>query len=155
MNIIIYSPHLKSKRIKVFIPYTMEEERKLFKSIDGRFYHKQQNLWSVINTVDNLKLLKTIFKGKYEVVDQVKSVSIPKFVLSDKSLVAMALTEQKLILKAYSFNTIKTYKSELMYFFKYFENFDLTKVTKEQIESYVFYMITKYKIGESKQNTSI
>ncbi len=32
---------------------------------------------------------------------------------------------------------------------------DLKTVTKEQIENYVFYMITKYKVGESKQNIMI
>jgi len=39
--------------------------------------------------------------------------------------------EQKLILKAYSPNTIKMYKSELTNFFKYFENQNYKDLTKD------------------------
>jgi len=155
MGIIIYAPRAKSKRIKLFIPYQMKEERELIKSVESRFYHKQQRLWSIINTKDNFNMLKEIFKGKYKIIDDEIPQQIPQFTLSEKSLIAISQTEQKLILKAYSTNTIRTYKSELSYFLKYFESFELKTVTKEQIESYIFYMITKYKISESKQNTTI
>ncbi len=155
MSIIIYSPHPKSKRIKLFIPYEMTEERKLLKTVESRFWHKQQRLWSVLNTIENFEMLKTIFKGKYQILNEENTPVIPKFTLNKVSILALTEAEQKMILKAYSPHTIRSYKSELARFLKYFETFNIKSVTKEQIESYVFYLITKYKIGESKQNIAI
>jgi site-specific recombinase XerD len=133
----------------------MEEERMLIKSIKTRWYHKQQRLWSIVNTAENFALLKAAFKGKFKLEEEKPVVSVPKFTLNEKSIKALLETEKKLVLKAYSPNTIKTYKSELMFFLKYFESFRLEELSKEQIESYVHYMIEKYKISESKQNTAI
>jgi len=155
MNILIYIPNPKAKRIKVRIPYEMEQERALIKNMESRFYHAPQKLWSVLNTAENLNLLKTMFKNKFEMVSEQIEHKIPQFTLNEKSLLALCDAEQKLILKAYSQNTLKIYKYELSCFFKYFESFNLKDITKEQIESYVYYMITKHKIGESKQNSAI
>lgn len=155
MNIIIYSPIQKATRIKVYIPYEMAQERTLIKSMKTRVYHSTQKKWSVINTKENFDLLKTIFKGKFELHDEENQPRMPKITLNEKSILALCDVEQKLVLKAYSVNTLKTYKSELTYFFKYFESFELRNITKEQIESYIYYMITKFKIGESKQNCAI
>jgi len=155
MEIIIYNPHVKAGRIKIFIPYKMESERGLIKNIEGRFYHKTQKIWSIAHTENNLNLLKTIFEGKYKLVDEQKKELAPKFTLNEHSVLELCAAEKKLILKTYSLSTIKNYKSELSVFFKYFENFDLKMVTKDQIESYIYHMITKYKIGESKQNVAI
>ncbi len=155
MGIIIYKPKPMAKRIKVFIPYEMANERESFKKIEGKFYHSQQKLWSILNTHDNFNLLKRIFDNKYSVIDEENNAVIPKFTLNSESLDILAKFEKKLILKSYSLSTISSYKSEFSYFLRYFEKFDLNTITKEQIESYVYYMITKYKISESKQNLSI
>ena len=155
MSIIIYSPRPGSNRIKVYIPYNMEDERALLKRMETRFYHATQKLWSVVNTKNNFELLKTMFSGKFKIEEEERKVHRPKFTLNEASLQAMSKAEQKLILKGYSPNTLKSYKSELASFLKYFENHDLKNITKDQIESYIYYMITKYKIGESKQNSAI
>ncbi|WP_257984652.1 hypothetical protein [Psychroflexus sp. MES1-P1E] len=57
-NILIYTALPKAKRFKVYIPFLMKAERECFKKLDSSFYHPQQNLWSLINTVENLKKLK-------------------------------------------------------------------------------------------------
>jgi len=155
MDIIIYEPLKNAKRIKVAVPYQMENERSLLKTIQGRFYHKQQRLWSVFNTVDNMNKLKSMFAGQYKIEPSHQVVVMPTFELNDKSEEALCMLEQKLMLKAYSENTIRTYKSELRRFLKYFENYELKNVGKDQIESYLYHLITKYKIGESKQNCMI
>ncbi len=152
MNIIIYIPRPGSKRIKLFIPYQMQSERELLKKMQTRFYHSTQKLWSVINTSKNMDLLKRMYAGKYETKEEEQTTKLPKFTLNEASLVALSQAEQKLVLKAYSPNTLKTYKSELAVFLKYFENQDLKSITKEHIESYLFYLVSKYKFGESKQN---
>ncbi len=154
-KITIYSPRIKAKRIKLYIPYSMTDERILLKSIESRFYHKEQKLWSIINIPENFSLIKTIFKGKFIIEEEHKKEMFPEYTLSEKSLRILAETEQKLILKACSPNTIKSYIAALSKFLKYFETYDLNTVTKEQIESYIYWLITKYKIGESMQNTII
>jgi len=155
MEITIYEPLKNAKRIKVAIPFEMEKERSLIKTIPSRFYHKEQRLWSVINTDDVLNNLKTLFIGKYRIEQSKQFTALPIFELNEKSEDALSDLEQKLMLKAYSINTIKTYKSEMRRFFKYFENYELKNISKDQIESYVYHLITKYKIGESKQNCMI
>lgn len=155
MTIIIYSPKPNAKRIKFFIPYKMLEERELVKKIELKCYHKEQELWSIPNTKENTNLLKTIFRGKYKVETENQAPAMPKYTLNNKSIEALVQLEKKLILKSYSKNTIDSYKSELSIFLKYFEKFNLKMITKDQIESYIHYMITKYKISESKQNLAI
>jgi hypothetical protein len=44
------------------------------------------------------------------------------------------------------------YLYELSCFLKYFENHELKNITKEQIEAFVYHMVSKHKISESKQN---
>ncbi len=155
MKIIIYLPQPNSKRIKIFIPYKMEAERSLLKKISGWTFHKEQKLWSISNTENNFNLLKKIFENKFTIVQEDKKIKVKNFTLNEKSILALANMEQKMILKAYSPNTIRAYKHELSFFLKYFERYDLKTVTKDQIESYLFYMISKYKFGESKQNIII
>ncbi|NJO87893.1 MAG: hypothetical protein HC831_02225 [Chloroflexia bacterium] len=58
MKIIIYRPRPASKRIKLFIPYEMKDERELLKKMPTCFYHASQKLWSVINSENNKELLK-------------------------------------------------------------------------------------------------
>jgi len=145
----------RAKRIKVSIPYAMSEERELLKKIESRFYNKQQKLWSISNTEENFKLLQKIFAGKYKIIDEVKTPSIPKYTLNTDSLEILAAFEKKIILKSYSKNTLSSYKSEFSNFLRYFEKFDVKTINKEQIESYIFYLITKYKISDSRQNVAI
>jgi len=155
MKIVIYQPLRQGKRIKIKLPYEMTEERALLKKIAGRFYHKPQRLWSIPNSESNWALLKEIFKDKYIIEKAQQIPKMPTVILNEKSLEEIAKVHQKLVLKSYSNHTIRNYKAELSSFFKYFENFDLKKLDKEQIESYIFYLIEKYKISESKQNTAI
>ena len=155
MKIVIYNPHPKAKRIKLYIPYDMKAEREIFKKIKGKWYHKAQQLWSIPYSSENMILLKKIFKDKYDLVEQQPQRQVPSVTLNGKSLEELAKVHRKLVLKGYSEHTLRNYKHELATFFKYFENFDLKKLDKEKIESYIFYLIEKYKIGESKQNTAI
>ena len=155
MKIIIYKPRKESRRIKLRIPYKMVEERAMLKQIPGRFYHKEQTLWSIPNTKGNYELLQKIFIDKFDIQNEDKKPKIPSFELDIKSLEELAKVHQKLVLKAYSAHTVRNYKSELMTFFKYFENYNLKNLDKEQIESYIFYLINKYKISETKQNMAI
>ena len=146
---------MSTKRVKVFIPYGMVRERELLRTIPSKFYHKSQRLWSIPNSEEGLGRLKELLKGKYRIETGSVQASLPAFTLTSQSMDALYYAEQKLILRAYSENTIRTYKHELGRFFKYFEGKDLRSLTKEQIEAYAYHLVTKHNIGESKQNCMI
>lgn len=152
---IIYQSSKNSLRIKIFIPYEMHEIRKEFKQLNTTFWHANQKVWSIINTKENLALVKKLFNNSYELKTINKYQPLPKISLNDKSKKIVRTFEHKLILASYSNNTIKSYKSEMTYFLKYFENYDIKQLGKEQIESYIFKLIKKYNISESKQNLVI
>lgn len=152
MKIVIYKPLQQSKRVKVYIPYDMIEERELFKNIEDWAYHKYQKMWSIPNDRNKMDLLKKLFIGKFIIKDEAAKMKQPKFTLNEASLLILSQIEQKLTLKAYSGHTLRNYKYELSCYLKYFENHNHKEITKDQIESYVYYLITKYSISESRQN---
>lgn len=155
MKITLYITNFPARRLKVHIPYKMEKERELFKTIPGFFYHQTQRLWSIPNNPETLKMLKDLFKHRL-VTQKVEKQKVPqRFDLNQVGRDALFLAKQKMLLKAYSEHTVKNYTWELMQFFKYFETYEHRQVTKEQIESYVFMLINKQKISESRQNSVI
>jgi len=155
MKATIYKPKTTDRYIKIYIPFKMKKERELIKTFHGYRYNSMQKLWSIPNTQENKTLLKHLFKTKYRLILQVKQPKTENLKLSPKAQEALTSVHQKLILKAYSENTIKTYLWELKNFFKYFEQFEHKNISKEKIESYIFMLISKYKIGESRQNGAI
>lgn len=152
---IIYQNHKSASRIKVWLPYNNHELRSEFKKLNTTWWHPNQKLWSIVNTEENLALMKKVFNNNFEVKLLNKKVSLPNIVLNQKSEKILSTYKQKLILSAYSKNTINTYAHEMKFYLKYFENNNIIQVNKKQIEAYVFKLITKYNISESKQNTLI
>jgi len=155
MNIIIYHPLQNAKRIKVFIPYEMKKYRVEFKKLNGTFWHPTQRLWSIINTEENLNILKLIFKNVYEFKDLEVATPMKKRQLSESAKNALFALEKTLTLKAYGASTIKTYKSMFSTFLSSFMDYDLKQITKEQIEDFIYKMIQKHKISESHQSQLI
>jgi len=154
-NIILYKPLPKSKRFKLYIPYALNHERKLLKALNSSFYHPHQKLWSLINTDENWAIVIELFKGKISVTENEPRVSLPKVILNEASLNAIAETEKIMTLKAFARSTVTTYKSELVHFFKYFEKKPVEQISKTEIENYIYFMIKRFKISKTKQNQII
>ncbi len=155
MEAIIYKPQPTARRLKLYLPYAMKKERELVKTLRGNYYHGTQRLWSVPNTNENKALLNKWLKGKCAVGCAQEPPKAKDMVLSGESGLALSKAHQKLILKGYSENTIKSYTWELRCFFKYFEQYRHENIGKEQVESYIYMLITKHKISESRQNGAI
>lgn len=155
MKAIIYETRPNAKRIKFHIPYQAKEWRMKVKSLDSSYFHYHQKLWSVINTKDNVGKLKLIFGKDLEIHDQSVQKQMPIKKLNDNSLKTLTLYEQKIILLGYSRHTLKSYKSAMIKFLTFFETRNLEDITKEEIEGFVFHLISKYKISETMQNTLI
>ncbi len=154
-HIILYIPQANAGRIKLSIPYKMYKERESFKKLNGTFYHFNQRLWSIVNTLDNIKILENLFREKMIKQNAEAPTAIPQLEISLKMQTELDRNHQKMILKGFSANTISNYQSNLIQFFNYFETAEYREITKEQIEGFVFYLITKYKISDQKQNQLI
>jgi len=152
---IIYSARPAAKRIKFFIPYQAHVWRAMIKSMNSSFYHHEQKLWSVINTKENLIALKKIFGEKHKIVPIEKKNKLPSKELSNEAVRMLEAVEQALCLKAYSPNTFRSYRAELINFFVFFDNRKISSLTKEEIEAFVYHLKSKYRISDSRQNVLI
>ncbi|MGB0999761.1 MAG: tyrosine-type recombinase/integrase, partial [Flavobacteriales bacterium] len=152
---IIYQPLKHAKRIKVFIPYELKPLREQFKKINSTFWHPNQKLWSIVNTEENKRLLKKLFGKQYKVMQIKPPTPIEKRTLNEVSEEALFALEKALVLKKYGDSTLRTYKNMFSIFLSKFEGQDLELITKEEIEGFVYELITKNKISESYQNQLI
>lgn len=152
---IIYETLPNSKRIKVYIPYESTDLRHQIKRIDSSYWHPNQKLWSVVNTKENLSLLKFIFNNKYQAIPQKTYKKIEAIKLNEFSEDALNELEKTLHLKRFSESTIRTYKQMLSLFLSRFKNRNLKQVTKEEIEGFIYQLIKKNNISESYQNQII
>jgi integrase/recombinase XerD len=67
--------------------------------------------------------------------------------------IAIVALEQALILKRYSWRTIKTYKNLLRQLFLYYDEIKPSRLTRAQIDNYVVKCIKENQISESYQNS--
>lgn len=154
-NVIMYLPPINSGRIKFFIPYPLKAEREAFKKLNTSFYHPNQKLWSLVNTKANIALAEGIF-GKNLQISELNSVAkMPKVVVSEKIQMELDRNHQKMILKGFSDSTIRSYQHALSQFLSYFDNVEFKSISKDQIEGFVYQLITKYKISDQTQNLLI
>lgn len=154
-TILMYLPRKNAGRIKFQIPYLMKEERDAFKQLNGSFYHPTQRLWSLPNTEEHKKQATALFGEKLKAVNAHSAPEMPELIISEAIQLELDRHYQKMKLKSYSDSTIRTYQSNLAQFFVYFKHNDVTSLTKEQIEGFVYELVQKYKISEQKQNMMI
>ncbi|MBK8080501.1 MAG: phage integrase N-terminal SAM-like domain-containing protein [Saprospiraceae bacterium] len=137
------------------MPYSMTEGRARIKAQNGSYYHYNQKLRSIPNTIQSLEVLKASFNNQYEEQSIVKTTPVrPYKELSEVSADIIFKMEQKLQLKAYSPAMVKTYLTEIKLFLTYVEPRDPGTLSKADIEAYIYQLITKYNISESKQKYS-
>ena len=154
-KIFIIKPLKNAKRIKVIIPYEYKEVRAQFKALNTSFWHPNQKLWSIANTTDNFNIMKLLFKGLYEIKESVSKVSLPKIQLNEQSHDVLLALEKTLVLKHYSPSTIQAYRRMLILFLGKFQHQDIKLLSKDQIESFVYELISKNRISETFQNQLI
>jgi len=154
-QITLYMPSVKAARIKLYIPFHLKEERESFKALNSSFYHPNQRLWSIMNTTENLKKVKALFGDKLCFEEMNPPRKMPNIELNESGQIQLQRCHQKFILRGYSRQTIRNYLSSLKSFFKYFENYQLESISKDQIEGYLFELISKYHLSESSQHNII
>ena len=106
-------------------------------------------------TQENVALIKNLFGKNYKTVNEVTPTPIEKRPLTQYGIEQLFRLEKALVLKKYSASSIRTYKNMFTVYLSKFSNKDITLITKEEIEGFVYELITKNKIGESYQNQLI
>ncbi len=152
---IIYEPLRTAGRIKISIPYALHNIRAEFKKLNTTYWHPQQKLWSIVNTKENLKLVKAVFNNDYEIKKLTIGKEITSIPLNKSAIDALFSLEKSLTLKHYSPSTIRSYKKNFERFLYHFMTWDLRQVTKEDIEGFIYLLIKKNSISESQQQQII
>lgn len=157
LKIRLFLPHPKAHRLKLQIPYTFANERAFIKTLPTHFYHPTQKLWSLQNSPDIIRIIRSEFKDKLLIVkNDYEKTSLKHMVnLNENSLDKLESIHKKLILKSYSPRTIDNYLSELRYFLYYHQNTEVENLTKNEIEDYIYNLLKTKNISETKQNMAI
>ncbi len=154
-KVLIYISEKPGYRLKFYIPFAMKDIRKKVQALNTSWYHPDQKMWSIVNEDNIKKQLKEIIKGKYIVQNKGVSKKVPSVQLPPPMQKAIEKLEEKIILKGYSRNTLKNYKTLFITYISHFKERDLKDVSKSEIESFILHLIKEYNISESMQNSLI
>ena len=146
----------------------------LKKEIPGRKWNVEAKYWTIPYTRDTLHKIDAVFKGKYHLEFKIRP-DIPEvyegpFYFPDsrrrksgkpstiepiKYAKAIDATEQDLILRRYSYATIKSYKMHLRQLFWFYNDKRPSQLTLKEIKRFLYHQINKERISESTQNQAI
>lgn len=175
MNLPIKEIELDKNRLSVHILKQHEVERELLKKeIPGRKWDAEKKYWTIPYTRDTLNKVDEVFKGRYclefkirpdipDVYDgpfyfpnsKRKKTIKPPNIEPIKYAKAIDAVEQDLILRRYSYTTIKSYKMHLRQLFWFYNDKRPSQITLKEIKHFLYHRITKENISESTQNQAI
>ncbi|MFZ2899400.1 MAG: site-specific integrase [Saprospiraceae bacterium] len=148
------------------------------KMVEGRRWHVGAKCWLVPYSAESWKDLRSAFRGvDMRVRQEVKTINEPLPPLfakkpKDRKAVGHSRREElaplpeakqaelgkfeaKLVIKRYSWHTVKVYKSHFRQFLAHIGNKDPQAVEKEEIRQYLLGRIKEERISESSQNSII
>ncbi len=110
---------------------------------------------SVLNGFSNQISTSQNIPGTDKEVNWAKAKLFLKHPLSEANLKAMANFRQLLLIKNYSENTIKAYTLQFHQLLRILGKTDVSILTRERIEKYLYLLVTNYKYSESNLNGAI
>lgn len=130
----------------------------LIKSIEGSKWSRSNRCWLLPFTREVIDTVKLVISGNAELVFLFKESdflqspgkSDPKHF--DDCLCKM---EEKLRVKRYSENTIRTYKALFSEFLKYYPAKEPNEINEEDIKNYLLFLVNQKKVSSSYQNQAI
>jgi integrase/recombinase XerD len=144
------------ERLKLHFPY----DRKiinLIRTIPGARWAPKERCWHIATQAGGVEKLNHKFEGALHFEETREQGEEKTRRQGDQVKVDLVPEEfiKTLVLKNYSENTIRTYRSMLGEYLKYYAKLDPLKITDEQIREYLLYLIEHRKISMSYQNQSI
>ena len=144
------------------------EELTKIRELPHRYWNKQLKLWLVPYSTDNWAKLNALFNNievRPDAIHYKEEVTMVKAVLKNTKPAVTPLSavheeallklKEQLILKRYSWNTMKTYLSSFREFLAFYPDANCTDLTKEDIKQFMLHKINKDEISESTQNCLI
>jgi integrase/recombinase XerD len=164
------------ERLKLYFEYNKEIVA-LVKTIPGAWWDPKEKCWHVATQAGGMEMLNRRFEGKlmFETVRETRRPGDKEAGLQDDSATAKQGEDifgkipkgfnmnslvpvefiKTMVLKNYSPNTIRTYKSMMQEFLAYYRDLDPAKITEVQIRDYLLYLIEHRRVSISYQNQSI
>lgn len=143
----------------------LEECLTIVKNIHGRRWNRQRGYWEIPYTRLTFRFLEQYLKGFYQLNfkphDNIpERVELPKQQYNKekseltpaKYEAAVQALEQCLMLKRYSWRTVKSYKNCFRQFIRYFDDIKPSSINTQQMNQYLFHMIKDRNISESHQS---
>lgn len=138
----------------------------LVKNIHGRKWNHNRGYWEVPYTKLTFRFLEQYLAGTYKLTFQIEEgipdrIEMPatnqptKFsatVIPARYETAVIALEQNLLLKRYSWRTIKSYKNCFRQFIKYYDDIKPSVLTRQQMDAYIVHLIKTKNISESHQS---
>lgn len=149
--------HSNQDKIQVK-PLDFEEDfpRKI-KTIKGAFWNPDSRCWLVPYNVETWKQLKVLFgeENLFIQTEVLTSTLTQNEKVPLKFGEEIILLEQALMLKRYSWRTIKSYKSHFSLLLAYYPDIHPADLTEKEIKAFFIAKITQNKWSESTQNQAI
>ena len=133
--------------------------RTILGSLEGCRWDKVSG-WSVLKTTANWRQLQVLFGTTQIEIRQASTISPPKSnaeaaTLPNEHQDAITKATEKMIIKRYSPNTMRTYRHGLVLFFQAHREHRPEDITEEMIRNYLLHGVKTKKWGESTQNSHI
>lgn len=154
--------------LRLHLPYALVPSYlEAVKNIHGRRWDAENKVWELPYTRLTLRFVEQYLKEVAEIaftpaLDIPETLSVsnkavpryapPKEVIPARYEQAVTAMEQVLMLKRYSFRTIKTYKYSFRQFIRYYDDIKPSQINRRQIDDYVASLIKEKHISESHQN---
>lgn len=135
------------------------------KNIHGRRWNPEYKVWEIPYTKLTIRFLMKYFVGNLlqwgfspsedrpERLDELeRTYAQPDKVVPAKFEAAVTALEQTLLLKRYSWRTIKSYKNCFRQFIKHYDEIKPSEITRRQINDYLAAMIKERQISASHQS---
>ncbi len=166
--------HREKNCLALYFPINSELKLST-KSIKGATFSWTHKCWYIENREGLLAEILAAFKGmawvditslkkksekvelihtKQTIHEQPKKVKVVSE-LSEDHVQALRMMEQKLKLRGYSPNTLRTYLHMFKEFLKFYGQYNSIDLTEIEIRNYLIYLIEQKKLSRSAQNQSI
>ncbi len=145
------------ERLKLHFPYD-REIIDLIKTIPGARWNPKERCWHVATQAGGVEKLNLKFEGFLTFEEETgRPGDQEKRGKGEEGKVDLVPEEfvKTMLLKNYSPNTIRTYRSMMQEFLVYYKDLDPEKITDEQVREYLLYLIEKRDVSISYQNQSI
>ena len=164
-KILIEEDRQNDSILRLSLPYTMVSTHlAIVKQIHGRRWNKDQKVWEIPYTGLSIRFINRYLSDvavfDFEIDEQKfqtdskasmsHKVNASKIEFTEKE--AVIALEEILMLKRYSWSTIKTYKNCFRSFILYYPNHRTNEISRKEIEDYILKRIRMDNISESHQN---